>query len=496
MKRRLPLQSTPCTGLAFADGSVWGVTAGDETAQEIVSRVSAAMQFSEHRRPTRHILVTTENGSDHMPGEGRDYAVCMLDNPSSEDEMVVQLMRFSAFLGIQLSEHGGVLLHAALAERNGRGALLAGPGEVGKTTASRRLKPPWRSLCDDTCLVMRDAQGGYRAHPWPTWSDFLWGRKGGSWPVQQSVPLVTVFLLRQELEDRAGPIGPGEAVCLLLESREQIAPPKMLRKSEDELRALRLQGLDRICALARNVTMCRLGLTIDGAFWREMEKFMPQDAPPAKGVTAQFRTTAEPGAPFHAFYTGPSMNPTLFQGDVMEVKPYGREPVRVGDVIFLTAPGNSHDVVHRVVSASPEGVRTRGDNCCRTDSWVLQPSDIAGRVVAAWRGKQRRPIAGSERGRRLARRRRIWRSLDVIASQWLHPVYRAMTLGGIYRRLLPGGLRPRVVAFRTNGRRQARLLMGERLIGTWDPRMDQWHIRRPFRLFVNESRLPGAAELD
>ena len=32
--------------------------------------------------------------------------------------------------------------------------------------------PPWRSLCDDATLVVRDASGRYWAHPWPTWSRF------------------------------------------------------------------------------------------------------------------------------------------------------------------------------------------------------------------------------------------------------------------------------------------------------------------------------------
>jgi hypothetical protein len=32
--------------------------------------------------------------------------------------------------------------------------------------------------------------------------------------------------------------------------------------------------------------------------------------------------------------------------------------------------------------------------------------------------------------------------------------------------------------------------MGRRVIGRWLPGMSRWHIRRPFRLFVDEASLP------
>ncbi len=495
------LQSEPeqFTGLAFADGSVWAIEAGDETAREIVSRAGAAMQFTTHCGPAHRVLVRVKEGRDDTPSADQGRVVCMLESPSSEDEMAVQLMRFAVFLGIQMRAHGGILLHGALAERSGQGVILAGHGEAGKTTASRRLRPPWRSLCDDECLVVRDARGAYWAHPWPTWSDFLWGGKGGSWPVQQAVPLKAIFSLRQESEDRATPMGSGEAACLLIGASEQVAPPKLWHYTEHTLRESRRQDFDNICALAQNVRTCRLDLTLDGAFWREMDRFLPRaDVPPsAADILARFRKVTEPkpGGPFNAFYTGPSMNPTLRQGDLMEVVPYGGQQVRAGDIVFIVQPDKTRDVVHRVVSATPEGIRTRGDNCSRRDPWILEPTDIAGRVVAAWRGMKRRSVAGGRRGLWLARWRRACRCLDLRVSQHLHPVYRAVALRGMWRCLLPHGLRPRVVVFQSNEHRHARLLMGQRMIGAWNPGLGMWHIHRPFRLFVNESDLPGAADI-
>jgi hypothetical protein len=35
------------------------------------------------------------------------------------------------------------------------------------------------------------------------------------------------------------------------------------------------------------------------------------------------------------------------------------------------------------------------------------------------------------------------------------------------------------------------LLLGNRVIGRRPPDKDQWHISRPFRLFIDESSLPS-----
>jgi SynChlorMet cassette protein ScmC len=487
------------TGLAFADGTVWSVEADDDVARQIVSRAAAAMQFTTHHGPARRLLVRTADGGAEMTTSDTGDVVCTLDRPSCEEEMGVQLMRLAAFLGTQIRANGALLLHGALAGRSGQGVILAGPGAVGKTTASRRLRPPWRSLSDDACLVVHDARDRYWAHPWPTWSEFFRGGGGGSWSVQEAIPLAAVFFLRQAAADRAGPMGAGEATCLLIEGAEQITPPKLWRCTEQAVRAFRLHGLRNACALARKVTTCQLDFTMDGAFWREMERHLPPaGAPEAEaGIPVRLREATErrPAKPFNAFYSGPSMNPTLRQGDLMEVLPCGDRSVRAGDVLFIVPPGSSRHVVHRAVSVTSEGIRTRGDNCCQMDPWTLRSSNIAGRVVAAWRGRKRRSIAGARCGEWLARWRRAWRRVWRPVTRRLHPIYRALELSGVWRRLLPGDLRPRVIVFGSGKQRHARLMMGQRIIGHLDQATGSWRIHRPFRLFVNQANLPGKAEI-
>lgn len=183
------------------------------------------------------------------------------------------LIELSTALARAFVPHGGVLLHGALAEWEGRGVLLAAPGGTGKTTASNRLPPPWRSLSDDMTLVLCDAQGQWWAHPWPTWSRFLPGGSGGAWDVQYAVPLHAIFYLAQAPEERVEPIGAGQATAMLVQSAEQAAYFSLTRGlSVEESRALRQQSFNLLCNLAQAMPTFVLHLSLTGAFWVEIER--------------------------------------------------------------------------------------------------------------------------------------------------------------------------------------------------------------------------------
>jgi SynChlorMet cassette protein ScmC len=163
-------------------------------------------------------------------------------------------------------------LHGALAEKDGIGVILAAPGGRGKTTASDRLHAPWRSLSDDTTLVVRDLQGNYWAHPWPNWGRFLRGESSGTWDVQNAVPLKGVFFLSQAAENRVESVGPGHAVSLLVECAEQTSHVMARGLSKEETRALRLERFNNLCAVARVVPTHVLRISLTGAFWQEIEQ--------------------------------------------------------------------------------------------------------------------------------------------------------------------------------------------------------------------------------
>ncbi|RPJ55627.1 MAG: S26 family signal peptidase [Acidobacteria bacterium] len=197
---------------------------------------------------------------------------------------------------------------------------------------------------------------------------------------------------------------------------------------------------------------------------------------------------------FFAAYFGPSMNPTLREPEMMEIMPYDSRPFRVGDVAFFLAPKADQPVVHRIVRVTPAGISTLGDNNTREDTFLLQPKDIKGQVVAAWRGQKRRKIAGGLQGRLTSRWLRWRRVPDRGVSHLLHPLYDALSHRGLIARLLPAPLRPRVVVFQTQGQDQFRLLLGQHIIGRYDDRKRQWQIQRPFRLFVDERVLQRQQE--
>lgn len=204
------------------------------------------------------------------------------------------------------------------------------------------------------------------------------------------------------------------------------------------------------------------------------------------------RQKAGPGSRpvFCLAHAGPSMNPTLRELDLLEVVPYDGRPVKPGDVVAAVPPGRETHIVHRVIRVRAEGMCTRGDNNPVEDSWRLQPSHIAGRVVAAWRGQRRWKVSGGVQGRLVARLAGARLKLDAISSRCLRPIYNAVAERGLLLKLVPSSFAPRVMRYRPNGHVRLRLQLHGRLIGEYDPRAGGWRIRRPFRLLIDKDTLP------
>ena len=72
-----------------------------------------------------------------------------------------------------------------------------------------------------------------------------------------------------------------------------------------------------------------------------------------------------------------------------------------------------------------------------------------------------------------------------------------MAEGGTFRGLLPSKLQPRVVAFQMSRYQDLyKLMVNGRVVGRYDERNDEWRIRPPFQLFVDQSRLPRPERRD
>lgn len=184
------------------------------------------------------------------------------------------------------------------------------------------------------------------------------------------------------------------------------------------------------------------------------------------------------------------MHPGLCEPDLLEIKPYKSRLVRIGDVVFFTRPGIAHPLVHRVVGIAPSGIGTRGDNNTRDDDLLLQPDNIIGRVVAAWRGNLRRRIAGGFRACMKSRWHR-WRLLiSRRVARFLGPLTSVLGNMGWIARRMPASLRPRVFVFHTQARDSYRLLSGQQEIGRYDHQKGEWLIKPPFRITFDERILP------
>ena len=175
---------------------------------------------------------------------------------------------------------GGTPIHAALAAHHGRGLLIAAPGETGKSTCCRRLPGvPWQALCDDQTLVLKDPDGGFRAHPFPTWSDHLWQDSEKSWAVEQAVPLSAIFFLEQASADSAVPFNdPAEAVLSVFGAAKQVWEPYWERVSSEEKMKASSLLFHNTSEMAAAVPCFRLGATLEGEFWKEMETALGETA--------------------------------------------------------------------------------------------------------------------------------------------------------------------------------------------------------------------------
>jgi len=434
------------------------------------------------------------------------------------------MRRIASMIAREAMVWGGLLFHGALAEYRGSGFLMAGPGCIGKSTASRRLPLPWRSLSDDMSLVVRDGKGRLWAHPWPTWSSLWHDRPEATWAVEQAIPLRAVFFLDQAPVDRVEPVNATQATAMILESAEELVHEvKFVVEDVDAGWTLSSEVLGVARELARAVPAFSLQVSLGGRFWEHIEKVLPVGPAPGgdegrgdwKPVSVESLMARDS---LRVVCTGNSMEPTFRDSDLLEVRPYGSRRVRRGDVVCFKSPDKGETVVHRVVSVGgrasgnggraaekpearnqiPErgaagGIRTRGDNNPKDDPWVLHGADIIGRVEAAQRGARRRIVPGGWKGSMTLFWARSSRGIRRGAGPIPHRLYNLLAGIGPFDRLLPARLRPRLVRFGTPYQVFLKLLMGRHTVGQCDRRFERWQIRRPFRLFVDERALEVAS---
>jgi len=196
-----------------------------------------------------------------------------------------------------------------------------------------------------------------------------------------------------------------------------------------------------------------------------------------------------PAELFKMICRGPSMHPTLRVFDVLHVRHYNGRKIRRGDVIVYTPPGSCAAVVHRVISDDTGLIATRGDNNDHADSYAVGAGDVIGQVLYAQRGKRMRIIHGGRMGGFVGWAMRMRRVMAQRLCSLFRPIYHRAARSGVFRCLVPAGVRQSVVAFESHGETQLHLHLGSFCIGKFLPELGVWRIRPPFKLLVDEERL-------
>jgi SynChlorMet cassette protein ScmC len=197
-----------------------------------------------------------------------------MHNDGREEFALINLWSSLTVIYLDSLGRGGLPLHAGLAAWEGRGVLLAAPGETGKSTACRRLPPPWEALDDDETLVVRTGPGCYLAHPFPTWSDYLMRRAAPTWNVHHTVRVGAVCFLEQHPTDLVTRLSQGQAAVFLTQSVEQLFARTWETLPPAEAARRRRLAFANAADLALAVPAFRLQLSLHGRFWEDLEKLL------------------------------------------------------------------------------------------------------------------------------------------------------------------------------------------------------------------------------
>ncbi len=285
-------------GLSLSDDNCWQLRSSDSNLNFWMDQFATIMELKETKkddsrklhfsqfRTEKEVLTSSSEKMDlnQLPEYNTQYIrtcrwngdpdiLCEINNEDNSKE-VEYVNMFNALYPIYRNSilKGGLPVHAALLEIDRKGVIIAAAGGTGKSTCYRRIPSPWKPLCDDEVLIVyNSATKQYRAHPFPTWSDYLMNRCKPTWNVQYSVPLYGVFFLEQSRIDDVIHVGQGESLMRMIASAYQACHRFYRRMSKSEESQFRKVLFENAHQLARVIPAYRLKASLEGMFWQKIE---------------------------------------------------------------------------------------------------------------------------------------------------------------------------------------------------------------------------------
>lgn len=169
-------------------------------------------------------------------------------------------------------KNSGFPLHGALASLDEKGIIIAAESGMGKTTCSSRFPDYWTALCDDITLIVNAKNVGHHAHPIPTWSDHLCGRKYSIFNTSKSVPLKAVFFLEQSDSESVIPLSKQESMRKCFENAKSMWVSFWKKINMQEKNEMTTRLFNTSVTLADTVPCFKLKASLDGRFWEKIEE--------------------------------------------------------------------------------------------------------------------------------------------------------------------------------------------------------------------------------
>ncbi len=207
--------------------------------------------------------------------------------------------------------------------------------------------------------------------------------------------------------------------------------------------------------------------------------------------TVPSKLYSDPAGRFLYFnIAGPSMQPTLKAGDLLIVEPYRGQRPRLGDVVVFSTGPERRLITHRLLSRKGDTWRARGDNNSLVDPWRLTEVDIVGRVTSVRRGAAMRSPASGGWGRLYGGLVRTFNAPRRVLFRVVRPLYRGIARWGLFRGVLPDLDSLKIMSVARPEGTELRLIWRKTVIGKLPPGHNRWLFRPPFRLLIDEHRLP------